>query len=648
MNPYKVGILKDIAKGLLVSNGGSGLSAVTPNLPTFSQIAGLFSRKKYDDYDYEEDDDDSYEEVYEYDTKRLESLTEEILRTLIDIDQFKENNYQYKKALSDYHSIIEARRHKEILGVFAEEMKGRLQYSARPLQIPNKEKSNLPLLLGGVAIGAIAFLLPGAASAKRIEEEFGFNEMKKEVEDFEREVETAAKDIGSVEKESDELNTDSFNTDLTALEKEFETADSRVNDELKNVEDVISKIESDTSNIKIETPREEIPAQLPEVANQLQQAEQQVQQIQQEIKPEVVRESRPTVAPVVDVSAMPEITSGIPSLPAEERIRPVQVRPVTPPAPVVTPPVSPPVTVAPPPVPVATRVTPPVPPVSPPVLPRVAPPPPLVIPGPRIRPDEAAILPPAPRVAGPRIRPDESAILPPQTASRVESVAPTVSPAVQNKASSEPSQFIKEYIKKTEKFAPKAFWDYKQYSIGYGTKANSKDEVIDEKEASLRFEKHLKELYSKVIAFGEKYKYNFTQNEADALTSFVYNGGIGWLSQVTDNGKRNKEEIQKAMLLYVNADGKPLPGLIKRRQEEFNIFRGEALKPEPRNTVVPERQQRVNGRKVSDASTFNRDEKMAAVSQPFVYVQNNNTTVINRVGSNQNAPRQINNNPGLA
>ena len=142
MNPYKVGILKDIAKGLLVSNGGSGLSAVTPSLPTFSQIAGLFSRKKYDDYDYEEDDDDSYEEVYEYDTKRLENLAEGILKTLIDIDQFRENNHQYKKALGEYQTIVAARRHKEIINVFAEGMKGRLQYSARPLQIPNKEKSN--------------------------------------------------------------------------------------------------------------------------------------------------------------------------------------------------------------------------------------------------------------------------------------------------------------------------------------------------------------------------------------------------------------------------------------------------------------------------------------------------------------------------
>ncbi len=602
MNPNKVGILKDIAKGLLVSSGGSGLEAVTPDLPTFSQIAGLFSRKKdYDDYE-DKDEDDSYEEVYEYDTKNLENLAEEILKTLLDINLFRENNYEYKKSLEDYHSIILARRHKEILGVFAEGMKGRLQYSAQPLQIPNKEKSNLPLLLGGVAIGAIAFLLPGAANAKRLEEEFGFDELKKEVEDFEKEVDDAEKDITSLEKYSEEVLNTPFKTELDDAEKDFNT------DELEKIlsdsEEGVTKLQEETGKLKLEEPEGQKPPELVQATDQLQEISQQVQELQQDIE----KEETPVPAPVA-------------------------------PAPMVTPPA---------PVAPAPMVTPPAPVAPAPVAPVIAPTTPIVIPGPRIRPDEAAILPPAPRVAGPRIRPDEAAILPPQTASRVESVEPTVSPAGKNKASSEPSQFIREYIKKTEHFTSRAHWDFKQYSNGYGTKANHKDEVIDEKEASLRFEKQVKEFYTQVIAFGEKYNYNFTQNEVDALTSFVYNGGIGWLNQVTNNGKRNKDEIQKAMLLYVNADNKPLPGLIKRRQEEFNIFRGEPLKATPKNTVVPEKQQRVNGKKVSDSSIFNKDQRMAAVSQPFVYVQNNNTTVINRVGTGQNAPRQINNNPGLA
>ena len=73
------------------------------------------------------------------------------------------------------------------------------------------------------------------------------------------------------------------------------------------------------------------------------------------------------------------------------------------------------------------------------------------------------------------------------------------------------------------------------------------------------------------------------------------------------------------------------------------------LPPELKPAPPQQRPQpRAAGQRVSDASVFNKDQRMAAVSQPFVYVQNNNTTVINRVGTGQNAPRQINNNPGLA
>lgn len=68
-------------------------------------------------------------------------------------------------------------------------------------------------------------------------------------------------------------------------------------------------------------------------------------------------------------------------------------------------------------------------------------------------------------------------------------------------------------------------------------------------------------------------RYHWTQNQEDALTSFAYNLGTGSISQVTANGSRDKATIAEKMLLYVNAGGQVMPGLVTRRQEEVALFR---------------------------------------------------------------------------
>jgi len=69
--------------------------------------------------------------------------------------------------------------------------------------------------------------------------------------------------------------------------------------------------------------------------------------------------------------------------------------------------------------------------------------------------------------------------------------------------------------------------------------------------------------------------YNWTENETIALTSFIFNLGKGSLDQVTEGGTRSKEEVADAMLLYTGAGtDKNIPGLVKRRQDEYDIFTG--------------------------------------------------------------------------
>ena len=67
--------------------------------------------------------------------------------------------------------------------------------------------------------------------------------------------------------------------------------------------------------------------------------------------------------------------------------------------------------------------------------------------------------------------------------------------------------------------------------------------------------------------------YHWTQNQFDALCSFAFN--IGNITGLTGAGTRDKYMIADKMLLYVNAAGKKLTGLVKRREEERELFLSE-------------------------------------------------------------------------
>jgi len=152
------------------------------------------------------------------------------------------------------------------------------------------------------------------------------------------------------------------------------------------------------------------------------------------------------------------------------------------------------------------------------------------------------------------------------------SVSGQRTPASAVSASGRPSEQLINYIKHNESFSPKAFWDYKQWTNGYGTKARSRNEVIDEREADRRLRQKAQEFYDIVVRFDQAHKYGFSDSQRDALTSFILNGGPGWLNQVSDNGRRNKQQIAKAMIDYNTAGGKTLGGLARRRREEVAMF----------------------------------------------------------------------------
>lgn len=125
-------------------------------------------------------------------------------------------------------------------------------------------------------------------------------------------------------------------------------------------------------------------------------------------------------------------------------------------------------------------------------------------------------------------------------------------------------------IKGFEGFQPKAYWDYKQYSIGYGSKADSKDQEVTEKEAEEMLIQQLEKYVDNVNYWNKKGGYNWNEGQKGALISFAYN--IGSIKQLTDNGRRDNATIAKKMLQYVNAGGKKIAGLVTRRKIEQQKF----------------------------------------------------------------------------
>jgi len=134
---------------------------------------------------------------------------------------------------------------------------------------------------------------------------------------------------------------------------------------------------------------------------------------------------------------------------------------------------------------------------------------------------------------------------------------------------------IVDFIKQEEGFKETAYWDNKQYSVGYGSKGKE-NEVITKAEAEKRLASDIKTFRNVVVKAKEKHGYDWSQDQVDALTSFTYNLGQGNFNKLIDNGRRGDEEIIEYLPQYNKAtiDGKlqPLPGLTERRNKELQIF----------------------------------------------------------------------------
>ena len=116
-----------------------------------------------------------------------------------------------------------------------------------------------------------------------------------------------------------------------------------------------------------------------------------------------------------------------------------------------------------------------------------------------------------------------------------------------------------EGIRKHEGFDRKAFWDYKQYTNGYGTRAKYPGEVIDRATAEQRYNDEL----GKAAAIVDQQAPNAPEGVKAALTSLTYNSGEKWASSGLGDAVRagNYPAAEQKFLQYTKAGGSVNPAL---------------------------------------------------------------------------------------
>jgi lysozyme len=129
-------------------------------------------------------------------------------------------------------------------------------------------------------------------------------------------------------------------------------------------------------------------------------------------------------------------------------------------------------------------------------------------------------------------------------------------------------------IKSFEGFEPKAYiCPAGVLTIGYGTTSNvKKNQIVTESQATDLLMKDCTK-FEKVV--NASVKVPLTQNQFDALVSFVYNVGPGnfqasTLLKVLNAGRY--DQVAAQMLRWNKGGGKVLAGLTRRRKAEGVLF----------------------------------------------------------------------------
>ncbi len=137
------------------------------------------------------------------------------------------------------------------------------------------------------------------------------------------------------------------------------------------------------------------------------------------------------------------------------------------------------------------------------------------------------------------------------------------------------------FIKEQEGFSAVRYWDYSQYTIGYGTKWDSElypDGTITEEEADYELRKELVKFEEEVDRLLKKGTVTHNQHQYDAIISFTFNLGGQWMKpanriyQYVLFGYPSELEFVDAMGAWASAGGEVIHGLMQRRMDEADMY----------------------------------------------------------------------------
>ena len=167
-------------------------------------------------------------------------------------------------------------------------------------------------------------------------------------------------------------------------------------------------------------------------------------------------------------------------------------------------------------------------------------------------------------------------------------MAPSVSAASTMKASEDCVSFIK----KLEGFSKYPYYDYGQWTVGYGTACPSEDRArydqvgITEAEADALLREYVAEFEEDLNKFVSSNSLKLKQCQFDALLSFTYNLGPNWMNNSSSFRsavlkQKTGNDFIFAIGRWCTADGEVLTHLIKRRLAEANMYLNGAYSTTP-------------------------------------------------------------------
>ena len=143
------------------------------------------------------------------------------------------------------------------------------------------------------------------------------------------------------------------------------------------------------------------------------------------------------------------------------------------------------------------------------------------------------------------------------------------------------SESLIQFIKETEGFMSEKYWDYGQWTIGYGTEWKPEDYpygIITEEEADYELRLELAQFEKTVDRLLAKGTVNHNQHQYDAIVSFTFNLGSQWMSssnriyQYVLYGYPNELEFVDAIGAWSSAGGTILTMLVQRRIDEADMY----------------------------------------------------------------------------